>query len=78
MTNDVFAVFRQNVKKYREDRGWSQLRLAVDCELSEDCISDIERGKYTPNLEIIVKLAEAFGIKPCKLLTEKQNCEMGY
>ncbi len=68
MANDVLELFRQNLKKYRKAKGYSQLTLAVESGVSEDYISDIERGKYPPNLKIIAKLAEALGVEPYKLL----------
>lgn len=54
--------FAQNVKKYREQKGYKKGKLCelVGCDISY--IGKIERGQKCPNLKMIFKLAEALEI----------------
>lgn len=54
--------FADNVKKYRESKGYTKSKMAelVDCDISY--IGKIERAEKYPNLKMIFKIAEAFEI----------------
>ena len=59
---DIIRVFGQNVRKYRNKRGYSQEQLADICGLHRTYISDIERFKRSISLDNIQKLADALQI----------------
>jgi len=61
--------FAQNVKKYREAKGYNKGKMSelVGCDISY--IGKIERSEKYPNLKMIFKLAEALEI-PAKDLFE--------
>ena len=48
-----------SIKKYRQVKGWSQSRLARESKVSQTFISELEAGKWTPNISILRKLANA-------------------
>lgn len=54
--------FADNVKKYREAKGYTKSKMAelVDCDISY--IGKIERAEKYPNLKMIFKIAKAFEI----------------
>lgn len=54
--------FAENVKKYREIKGYNKTKLCelLDCDLSY--IGKIERSEKYPNLKMIFKLAEALEV----------------
>lgn len=54
--------FADNVKKYREAKGYTKSKMAelVDCDISY--IGKIERAEKYPNLKMIFKIAEALEI----------------
>lgn len=59
--------FAENVKKYRQLKGYNKTKLCelLDCDLSY--IGKIERSEKFPNLKMIFKLAEALEIPPKNL-----------
>jgi transcriptional regulator with XRE-family HTH domain len=59
---ELKKVFGQNVKNYRELRGWSQPYLAEKIDSSVNTVSEIETGKKFARAEKIVKFAELFNI----------------
>lgn len=51
------------VRKAREDKGLTQLCLAMRCEMSyQSRISKIERGEITPSMPTIERLAKELGV----------------
>ena len=66
MANATFEIIRQNIKKYRKEKGLTQLQLAIKCSLSVDHISGIERGIFNPSVKTIFKIAEALNVEVYK------------
>jgi transcriptional regulator with XRE-family HTH domain len=46
----------------RRDRGWSQPDLAAKINAHHTMIGRYERGEMTPAVDVVAKLAEAFGV----------------
>jgi transcriptional regulator with XRE-family HTH domain len=57
-------VFVENLRKYRRDRGISQMTLAERCGTSTSYIGQMEIGNRVPSLEMIEKIAESLQISP--------------
>src|ERR1700753_133053 len=57
---DVRQLFAANLRRIRHERGFSQERLAYECEIDRAHVSKIERGLGYVGLGIIDKLAEVF------------------
>ncbi len=68
---DILRVFGTNVRKYRNELGISQEKLAEKCGLHRTYISDIERFKRSISLDNIQKIADALGIETYKLFKEE-------
>ncbi|NLW92817.1 MAG: helix-turn-helix transcriptional regulator [Syntrophomonadaceae bacterium] len=75
------------IKHYRLLRGWSQSRLARESGVSQTYISELEAGKWSPNLSVLRKLAAALEIPVVALLDEEieggdehhvYECSSGY
>lgn len=64
--------FGQAVRVSREGRGWSQEALAERAELNRSYLGEVERGRATPSLVTIFKLARALDLTPSSLLA---RCE---
>lgn len=64
---DIIKVFGQNVRKYRNVRGYSQEELAAVSGLHRTYISDIERFKRSISLDNIQRIADALGIETYRL-----------
>lgn len=63
--------FGKNLKKVREETGFTQERLAYESELSLSQIARIETGKTNLTLCTIVVIAKTLNIEPSLLLQAK-------
>jgi transcriptional regulator with XRE-family HTH domain len=59
-----------NMKKHREDRGWSQEELAFECGLHRTYLSGVERGVRNPTVLVLQKIAKALKVPAAALLDE--------
>ena len=50
------------IKYLRKKRKWSQEDLALNSDVNRNYISDLENGRRNPSLDILERLAIAFGI----------------
>lgn len=51
------------IKLERAKRNWSQEKLAEISDMSKTFIGDVERGKSSPTIETLAKIAKAFDIE---------------
>jgi len=58
------------IKEIREQVGMTQAELSEKSGLSQEHISRIENGKFTPNVKTADKLAEALGVTLMDILKE--------
>ena len=63
MQIDYFEVLRKNLKRYRNEKGYTQEKLSLESDISADYISEIERGKKTPSLKRLIKIIFKYFIK---------------
>ena len=54
--------FAENLKLLRKERGLSQRELAAEVGVTQQCISEWERGGMEPTLSYLWKLADLFGV----------------
>ena len=64
--------FGQVIRQLRDERGWSQERLAEAANLNRSYLGEIERGDATPSLTTLDKLAQALQVKISTIL---ERCE---
>ncbi len=65
-------MLEQRLKQLRKKAGWSQQRLAEKAGLSYNVITKIEQGAAkNPNIQTIIKLANAFKISLDELVGRK-------
>lgn len=50
------------IKYLRKQRKWSQEDLAFEAGVNKNYISDLENGRRNPSLDILERIAVAFGI----------------
>lgn len=53
----------EQVRRLREEKGWTQPRLSVETGLAVSGISQIENGRRNPNAGTLAKLAGALGVE---------------
>lgn len=58
----------QRLLELRKARNLTQQRLAIELGIDQTSISSYECGKYLPTVEVLVKLAEYFGVSTDYLL----------
>ena len=55
--------FTNNIRRLRFDTGeMTQGELADRIGMTRQTVAAIEKGKYSPSLEVAFKIAEAFGV----------------
>lgn len=58
----------RNVKRLRQEKGWSQEDLAAHAKLHRNQIGFIERNERNVGIDMLEKLAEALGVQSHELL----------
>lgn len=66
--NDLRGVLAYNMRALRVAKGWSQERLALECELDRTYVSAVERSRWNVSLANIERFARALDTEPWQLL----------
>lgn len=61
------------VKRLREERGWSQAKLAVEADMSVSGVSMIENGQRNLTTTTLAKLANALGVEVADFFPKEQS-----
>lgn len=62
----------REIRKRREEKGWTGAQLAVYANMSPSAVSQIETGRRSPNTASLTKLAEALGTEVADLFPKVQ------
>lgn len=65
---DIRQRLGRNVRRLREEKGWSQEDYADRAGIHRTYVSDIERGRRNPTATVIEKLAKPLGVSLGKLM----------
>lgn len=65
---DIRQRLATNLRRLRNQKGWSQEEYADRADIHRTYVSDIERGARNPTITIVEKLAKPFGVKAGSLL----------
>ena len=57
------------IKNLRKEKGWTQLKLAEQLNITDKAVSKWESGEGNPDITLLPKLAELFGVTIDYLLT---------
>lgn len=52
----------KGLKKIRKERDLNQLKVAMDLNISREALSHYENGKRSPDIEMLLKLSDYFGV----------------
>lgn len=69
----VLIEFGAQLREARQQKGWSQEKLALEAGVDRTYVSSIERGRRNLSLLNIVKLADVLGISPSLLVETLQG-----
>ena len=56
------------LKRLREEKRWSQERLAAKAQMSREHLTRLEAGRHDPTFATLKKLAKALGMPVTELL----------
>ena len=56
----------------RIKKGYSQLKVAMDLNISRECLSYYENGKREPSLSLLVQMSEYFNVSINYLITGQE------
>lgn len=59
----------ERIKNLRKEKGWTQLKLAEQLNITDKAVSKWEAGEGNPDILLLPKLAELFGVSIDYLLT---------
>ncbi|GAB7387257.1 helix-turn-helix domain-containing protein [Bacillaceae bacterium] len=62
----------KTIKKLRQDRNLLQKDLAARVQISRSALAKYESGERTPDIETLIKIADAFGISLDELVGRQQ------
>lgn len=65
---DIRVRLGLNLRKLRDEKGWSQEDFADRAGIHRTYVSDIERGRRNPTITVLEKLAKPLGVAPGDLL----------
>lgn len=65
---DVHDRLARNLRRLRQARDWSQEELAHHADIHRTYVSDLERGRRNPSIEVIERLAKGLDVKLGELL----------
>lgn len=60
--------FGMNVKRARNEAGYTQEAFADRAGIARSYMSDVERGARNPTLGVVDRIAKALGVSPGSLL----------
>lgn len=65
-----YFLLGKRIRRFREEKHWTQQLLSEKCDLSTTNISHIERGATKPSLETLVKIANTLEVNINALLCD--------
>lgn len=60
---DTLRIIGDNIRKYRNLKGWSQEDLALECDLHRTYIGSVERGQKNITILNLLKIKDKLGVK---------------
>ena len=67
--DETLVAFGHNVARIRNERGFSQDKLAEKADLDRTYVSGIERGVRNPGIKVVIRLARALNARVDELCT---------
>ena len=60
------------LRMIRKQKGYSQLKVAMDLSISREALSYYESGKRSPDVKMLLRLSEYFDVSIHFLITGKE------
>jgi transcriptional regulator with XRE-family HTH domain len=68
MRANPHRILADNMRRFRQERGWSQEQLGIESDLHRTYIGAVERQERNPSVASLEKIAAAFGVETWELL----------
>ncbi|MDR1838238.1 MAG: helix-turn-helix transcriptional regulator [Treponema sp.] len=68
---DLKHIFIKNLRKYRNIKGLSQMKVAELCGTAPSYIGEIEIGRRFPSLKLIEKIGKVLDITPYRFFIDE-------
>jgi ribosome-binding protein aMBF1 (putative translation factor) len=75
MANDLKRAIAVRVRAAREAKGWSQEALAAEIARSTETVSNVERAKFMPGIDVLREIARALGVPLIYLIEDGRSGE---
>jgi transcriptional regulator with XRE-family HTH domain len=62
------GVFGDELRRLRRKAGMTQEEVAAKARLTREYISELERGKYTPTIDVFIRLCRAVDASPAEVV----------
>ena len=56
------VIFLKGLKQIRKERRLTQLKVAMDLNISREALCHYENGKREPSIDMLVKMSEYFNV----------------
>lgn len=66
----------ERLRQLLNERGWTEYRLAKNCDLSESTIANIYRRNTVPSLATLEAICKGFGITMAQFFAEGEMVEI--
>ena len=63
----------ENIRRFRQAKGLNQVQLAKALNITKQCVSNWENDNVVPSVEMLIKLADFFGVTTDLLLGRDQT-----
>lgn len=70
---DLKEILSTNLRRIRNETGRTQEEMAHLLGISSRYLGSIERTKVSPSVTLLGNFAEALGVSPCDLITNKKS-----
>jgi transcriptional regulator with XRE-family HTH domain len=68
---DLKHIFIRNLRRFRNSRGISQMKLAEMCDTATSYIGEIEIGRRFPSIKLIEKIGKILEIEPYRFFIDE-------
>lgn len=65
-------ILLKGLKQIRKERRLTQLKVAMDLNISREALSHYENGKREPSIDMLIKLSEYFNVSIDFLINGKE------
>lgn len=71
MDNEIRKIVQKNLKKYREEKGFTQTDLAIKIGSNKTTVASWEQGKSVPSIDMAYRIMNIYGLSINLLFKEE-------